>query len=68
MIKRGECIYPDCDKKYSSRKRAESVRYHLVHQHKDRRFANYECKECDELFYDKRAYTAHMKKQHEIKD
>merc|ERR1719510_1435555 len=55
MIKRGECIYSDCDKKYNGKKCAESVKYHLATFHKDRRYANYECKQCNQLYYDKTA-------------
>merc|ERR1712154_668093 len=64
MIKRGECIYSDCDKKYTSKNPVESVKYHLVAFHKDRRYANYECKKCNKLFYDKTSYTKHMNNRH----
>jgi len=64
MIKRGECIYSDCDKKYNRKHPEESVRRHLVSTHKDRRYAKYECKKCKKLFYDKKSYTKHMKHRH----
>merc|ERR1712154_717496 len=64
MIKRGECFYPGCGKKYTSKKRVESLRYHLVHTHHDRNYANYECKKCDLLFYDKTKYRKHKQAKH----
>ena len=64
MIKRGECIYADCDKKYNSKNCRESVKYHLVAVHKDRNYAKYECKKCDRLFYDKTSYREHKEKKH----
>merc|ERR1712154_13174 len=61
MIKRGECIYPDCDKVYSGKHPAESVKYHLVAFHNDRKYAKYECEKCKKLFYDKTSHNKHMK-------
>jgi len=61
-IKNGECPYDNCDKRYYSKNPAESVKYHLVHTHKDRRFAKYECKECGKLFYEKTRYKEHKVK------
>ena len=68
MIKRGECIYPDCNKKYDSKNCVESVKYHLVAVHKDRNYAKYECKRCSKLFYDKTRYTKHKKSHKKKKD
>ena len=64
MIKNGICIYSDCDKKYTSKSRAECVKYHLVAAHKDRNYAKYECKKCDKLFYDKTSHREHKEKKH----
>merc|ERR1712129_26511 len=60
MIKRGECPVDGCNKKYAHKKNStESVKYHLVHTHKMREYANYECKSCGKLFYEKGTYTKH---------
>ena len=64
MMKKGICPIEGCDKRYKSKKCKESVKYHLVAFHKDRRWANYECKACDKLFYDKTSYRQHKEKKH----
>ena len=64
MIKRGECFYPGCGRKYTAGNRSESLKYHLVAVHGDREYAKYECAECDRLFYDRTSYRKHRKGTH----
>merc|ERR1712176_750322 len=67
MIKRGECYYPGCGKVYTTGSNpADRVRYHLVAVHRDRKYAKYECVECDRLYHERTSYRKHMKSQHGV--
>merc|ERR1712087_23907 len=50
LLRQKKCWYVDCGKTYQ---KCSGLRTHLVHFHKERRFAIWECTKCKATLYDK---------------